>query len=179
FAKAVCLAASTIAERASDFFFHAGLPTVMGEASIFKWYMMRFPHSSREKVLPLFPTMSCNMGKAVSVNISARHMYIITALWVDIPEITRASFNMMGFAKASGRFAQSIRWLVLCRTIHLIWYLCTTFFMKHRKLLLAILEMRMMRSSRNESSCARNMGRTNSIRRSRIFARGSHQKSSV
>ncbi|MDY6269329.1 MAG: hypothetical protein SPL39_10310, partial [Selenomonadaceae bacterium] len=33
FAKAVCLAASTIAERASDFFFHAGLPTVMGEAS--------------------------------------------------------------------------------------------------------------------------------------------------
>ncbi|WP_294152412.1 hypothetical protein, partial [uncultured Selenomonas sp.] len=34
-AKAVCLAASTIAERASDFFFHAGLPTVMGEASKF------------------------------------------------------------------------------------------------------------------------------------------------
>ncbi|MDD6126872.1 MAG: hypothetical protein PUB60_01795, partial [Veillonellaceae bacterium] len=39
FAKAVCLAASTIAERASDFFFHAGLPTVMGEASIIFHFM--------------------------------------------------------------------------------------------------------------------------------------------
>ncbi|WP_294146421.1 hypothetical protein, partial [uncultured Selenomonas sp.] len=45
FAKAVCLAASTIAERASDFFFHAGLPTVMGEASDNAIYQER--HSLR------------------------------------------------------------------------------------------------------------------------------------
>ncbi|MCI6100323.1 MAG: hypothetical protein MR698_06760, partial [Selenomonas sp.] len=73
FAKAVCLAASTIAERASDFFFHAGLPTVMGEASFF----LGTPVSRK---LALHCVMMTSLMKRASGR-GQRHPVITMPLW--------------------------------------------------------------------------------------------------